>query len=1290
MLVLQREDTNPLIPLPKWWSTTLCATFDSSINLDRHFLYEIETKTCIASIDESVLDHKDYTIDTLGLIYAQKFDNTLNFRELPVSLLRLYFTGQRRFTRCVRKIQIPVLDQLYRVVEQDYDLRDAPEAHTIYIEELNEKEGEFLDWSYVKKCNQLQAYFIHLFDLCFSSFEYCLTRIIKSGDNMWYLFDLFDALENDTYWAGFPIPPTMKLYMEAKRKGLSSLPPISKLNLFVWLTCVWRMNVTKTIENVIKPWETPAAQEWLCYQFKLFRDTHLDILTMMLKNNIYDDETLFSSGLFTNFYPSSHRVCCAEELPDFICYATDNDKTGSNLKERGDKDSKMGHIYVNKTGANICKIRNLFDIIIRYGEEDPLIYDSLKNVLKCVLLGNLPKSRGSLDIMARIRVNLSFFPEEADAVISEAEFVEITKSKSLKRKRAKKKTKAELVYVKTRFKLWLLLCRHFVLYLLKEFHFYIANSSQCFADMLSTDYKFLQYTDIVLIGNGRCRNIISRQCKQLPLDKPLDWTVIEFEEKAVGKYDVKSGEIKKCHAWALKVARKVQKDDFMKILAKKMTGIEESIKLPANYTPFYFVASKGEQRSVTQSIEVKELDEICHYMARTKNRIMETRHFQVIGMSREGLEELRKWVFFYHVYDIPDNKLKNLIMEFQENNFRDFMILKTVIYLIEYHTNEQVTHLPISFAKKQIHNQRKLLSIQDWESTPPLLGFAYRCPGDHKFANPILEPLGNVSNTVDSTYNTSASSKQSTKCPLSFKKDNFGQISTRLITNEVATPQETKEKSKTKSKKKKKDKDRHKDEEEEEEAKEKEKEDGNKRGRRVKSKKTKKSDKPGITNANVTSCFLNTAFYNMEDGRLYCSKTSSQNNKEEPIYSFVDSMKPMTGAAAVASEEVVNAIVSGTIARGQIIMRKKDGSSIVRSSKRVVLRANSKQIEWEAEFKDKENKKTTKERKKRGSSGRSNSHSVFLNTSKEQAAEKLRWLMARREFAIAESNERLGDSVVMMCRNEEDPSLVTTASCLTTTTTTTTTSISTEDALEHPKKKSGKNQKKIIYSHAIQPILDLNYTCNTELKPVDMIGIIAKGGAVWCTECPSMTLFRDYNCTSYGIMCGHHKTASDYDQDPRFKGDKRALKYMALKKEMLINTQKDEAYYRHYDYIQEIEDSDEEKGSISKTKNTSSSTSNESNALAPSSGTLKNQLHPLDIVLHGIIKYTNNENACVYCQRAVSKFRISVIGYHYKIIKLSLCKTCFDHCRTQSRTHIASSLHTIYNHLKEKVGFKPT
>jgi hypothetical protein len=1102
--------------------------------MDRHFLAAIDSNVCIGSVDEGARDTPHAITESLSLILAQKFASQLDFRELPVSLLRLYFTGQKRLRRFITCIPNYMLKELLHIISLD----------TVDL---------FIPDEYSDQCSLVERYFIDVLDTSLCAFERSLSTVVcalHTTDKAWRRFNLLNSLEKDPFWTNLPRPMLTTGGTPQKH--------------CIWLTCVWRINVSLLIERYLKPWESEKAHEWISYRLKLFRASHLDLMSIMVKHSVYDDTTLLRGGeassLFWSTYPGCARICCAEEMPDFVSYATDNFKTGSELKERSTLEDMIGHIFVNKTAPNICKIRNSFDIMIRYGEEYPILYDLLKNVLKCTLLGHLPNARGTLNMVAAIKVNLSFNADEADKIIPEEEWLVATKDKSVKRQRSKKKEKDELIYVKTPFKLFLLLCRHFVLFRLKEFFFYIAESSGCFNEMLSIDHKFLQYKEIVKMGNGRCLNELSRQAATRAWHLPFDWSVIEYEKKSNVTYDIKSGEIKKFHAWALKLSRKVWKGNFVEILSKKMTNTEMAIDMSNGkattepYVPFYYIDNDedgggggGETASADRIISLGELHFICWCMSKSPSRILETRWFKVIGMSREGVATVREWLYYYEEHSIPDNSLKDLIAEFQAHSMKDYMILKTVLKLIAYYKTEQIFHLPVEYAKRQIYALRNLLHVEEWEPTPPLLGFVYQCPGCLKYANTVVEPLDDRP-----------------RCPLHCS---VPLIYAASFAAAISTPAKPVAKKKCLAKKKKKIK------------------------KATTQKAQQQQQQQQQPNTMPTSCFLNMAFYNMHDGGLYCSKYSAGYKH------------------ALAKEDTPEA---GT----RIIMRRHDNGIVVRSNKTLLVyegdeRAkNARACRYRDDDED-------------GGGG------LFYNqkSNLDRQSKKDEWLLQIRESEFDPGNddmlEEFGNDAgeviepIKEAGEEEGDK--------------------GSDVKVSDKKvaTTTKNtNKKVILGRVNDAITGFNYTCNRQLQLIDFIGIIKNGKAL-CVECGSMTEVKNFNINNQGITCNRHRFVLDDLTTP--------IKMSTIKRNHLFTTTPESTKSNKY------------------------------------------ELHPLDIVRKDSLVDTPHyleTSQCTYCNEGAARCRLAVIGHRFKLIKVSLCRPCFEICRGFSKQIITAK--ELLHHLKEK------
>lgn len=756
------------------WYRKFQNAFDKNVVLDRHYLFDIETYTRISNlivVDSHGNRMEDYSDDFLQLILVRdtEIPMNLNFRELPVALLRLHFTGRDRFTKWLNKIPVWDTKEILSMMKDDGypDYRDTGDYH--------------------QQQEHIRAYFVMMIDMCFCSFErslYHLTQIVTTNKNQWPSGRLLQTLENDDYWHNFPKP--------VEEEGGSH---------FIWLTCVWRIHVSRIMENLLKPWRDTEECETVCYRLKLFRSTHLDLLSAMVGTSCYNDATLVDNGVLYKKYPSAHRVCCAEELPCLVSYTFDNFKTGSNLKERCSLNDRIGHIVTNKPMPNICKVRNVHKIIRRYGNNDKVIFDLVKLISKCVLLGNLPHTKGSLNIMAEIIINRSFDDEVADTIhttprvktqpLSPLEKKKLMKKKKGKKKkgkgRKKKKSGGESSSSSshddddgddddgddedskgdTYFTRWLYDRRHFVLSILKEELFYTAETSGCFNEVLGQNNKWLQHKEIVRAGMGRCRDEIARQCRVNSIDTPIDWTRIEYIYKQ-DKYDIKTGIIMNVHTLLLKTTEKVKKDSFENILMKKMTSIEGGIAFSTNdmkkddgnttntTSTSTTTTTDDEYEEVVEEegecinhlnfirdghITLDQLHFIAWTMAMSNKPIMETKWFQVVGMTYNGVMRLRDWIFCYYEYDIPDNALRKWITAFQRDSMNDYIILKTMIKLIIYYRKYHIFHFPSSYAVRQTHALRRILCREALDPTPPLLGVCYICPGCLRFANHVINPF---------------------------------------------------------------------------------------------------------------------------------------------------------------------------------------------------------------------------------------------------------------------------------------------------------------------------------------------------------------------------------------------------------------------------------------------------------------------------------------------------------------------------------------------------------------------
>jgi hypothetical protein len=1117
------------------WLTRLQYRFCRPLLLDRHWLHELEENLCIGSLDQGTRAY--YTIDTLRHILAIRYSLRLQTREFPVSLLRLYFAGQQHLCGLIDNIDLTSLIQLGELAHQDqhsYSQQLQPLFHD-ELESLQHKQQKTFVHSYI--CRVL--------DLALCSFERTLCLLHTIPQEEWPQFGLEEALKQDPFWKAVP------------QSMLEQLPHSKLL-----YACVWRCHVTLQLERLMQPWLDESQREWLQYQTQLFRDTHLDLFSVMWFHKCYDDEVLAQHLLPLN-WPACDRVCCAGELPDMASYMLDNFKTGSHLKSRKSLREKVGHILFNKTMNNICKDRNFFDITVRDGEQDELIYDLIKLIALCVLLGNLPKTRGSPCLMMRIRCVVSFWPEMADRVLSEQELAEqlpihrnpqAMEQAKREKKRAKeearrtppekieqllqqlKRKQEKASYEKTCFKILILKCPYTIASWMKEFMFSVMEGAYTVDELLSANLKWRHYKDVVRMANGKCRQELQRQICEKP-DSPLDHSIIESVEKPPGRsYEIKRGKMIDYHACTLFLTTKAIKREWSGTVTVKSIGTEEDIpqQLLDTVKPIY---RENDDDPTDYRPSLEELHIVCWYMAKKlqQNPVLETRWFQVLGMSKEGCEDLREWLFSYCTEEVADDSMKRDTTAFRTRSMHDYILMRTVFEMVNYERRKcRLFFLPVEMAVRQIHALRtRQLCLHDWEPTPPLLGIAYQCYGCMKFANAVVQPLNFV--------------MQSNYCELVRRKNNiYNEIYPRAthpqldgFTNhnlvlgtkdyrlrvleyyhtqvartgigknerhDVRDPDYDKEK--------------HIEELEDEEYKKR--------------------------RENIS--FLNVTFYNVEDDRLYCVRSRRQrvivrreSTSEANVIMHCTKRPTRIESTHFTTRTVIDTPGSSSNSNNSNNNKEQQNSH---TSQRKRKKNTAPTLEDEDE--DAENEETERTDEPEDFRPTYESNPLLFNPSVATLREKGREYLS--QWFSGQTNTVMMDTDTTSSSSSTQYYSATTTATTTTNNTPTsgekrTTTPTTATAASQKKVEPAPENKKKFIMRAVSEPLSRIYNCQKPLEKIDMVGIV-KNGKVLCVECGVMTEHCSFSMSPHGPVCMRHANVAFTRNHPVWQMDSPTAVFM--------------------------------------------------------------------------------------------------------------------------------------------------
>lgn len=544
----------------------------------------------------------------------------------------------------------------------------------------------------------------------------CFARLIERDrheETGWYLADLFSCLvgHKDAWWQGVPLPDWLP-------RDLATFGRVTewavKENRILWLTMVWRIHVARQLlrgEFMILPDAEDRGvvhqfgrEGWLSYQVTLFGDTHLRALAFACLHDKYDDSFL-TYQVFKAHYPNVSGVMCAEELPDLVPLLPFSDLWYDLGVKKAESSTVRFyvHIFLSKVLNHVCQIRGLNKIVADKSEEEPVVRELFRNVVYCFLLGNARGCEGRCRMAARLRLTMVHHTRTyATAPIFHA---------------------------------WVQQVRHFVLFLLREWHFYTMEQ----ADMeriYSTNRNRQQFIRLVRNGTRDCREYISRACAANFFGGPIDWTVIEasipVKTKRPGASDKISGLIAGSHTRALATNLRSRKHlTFGILLLKKMTAVEK--KFPPPTTSEQWAQLEKEDPPAWYDA----LHLIAWYLAKHRNGYLECAFLKALGMTATGVRMVYRWLIDYYEYQAAENGFKKKTSELYAANPRDFIILKRLLQTIEYYRMQGMYMLSVERWRSNVEGLRKRLVMEEWMPTPPELGLVYVCRGCHRIANPI-------------------------------------------------------------------------------------------------------------------------------------------------------------------------------------------------------------------------------------------------------------------------------------------------------------------------------------------------------------------------------------------------------------------------------------------------------------------------------------------------------------------------------------------------------------------------
>ena len=538
-------------------------------------------------------------------------------------------------------------------------------------------------------------------------------------------------------------PPDLAAIAEAVRAAALEQEDTS---FVLWSVAMFRCGGALLFEHALHwPGGGDANAAVAAYKLRLFRDTHLDLLTHCVEGGRYDDAHLLAAAPIDEarerqkrprtprpalpwlalLYPQANRVCCAEELPDLVPalplsnphYDTGNKKAQETVVQA------IVHPYICKVMNQACQRRQFGEILKRNEARFPVVGRLTRLIVRCVALGNLPHGViHPLPLAARVRVNAALGPAAGG---------------------------------EERFRTWAYEHRLTVLFALREFYFYTAESNGLMDALLGHSTKWPRFKVIVRVANGDWRQEVARQTAAdggSGFWRAVDWDVWERRVARARGAPLVLGRMIHYHDQSLSTFVKLRKGRFEEVLLKKMTAVEQSLALD---TPAALAWLRADRRMDYLHLVAWVAARRSHapFAARRDRLLFRSRPLLALGLTRAGLAMLRDWLLAYHEYEMHDNAFKEKIVALARNDWRDYVLLKTFLRLFAHYRASchggGLSFLPIEHARAQVCALRASLAIEPWTATPPLLGVVYYCEGCMTLANTAVKPTVTMHGTAD-------------------------------------------------------------------------------------------------------------------------------------------------------------------------------------------------------------------------------------------------------------------------------------------------------------------------------------------------------------------------------------------------------------------------------------------------------------------------------------------------------------------------------------------------------------
>ena len=447
------------------------------------------------------------------------------------------------------------------------------------------------------------------------------------------------------------------------------------------------------------------------YRLQLLVDTHLPLCDFMRRSGLYADAEL-QDPMRNNddlVLPAAQQyaprdvgaVAHCGDLPD-LTPLVDKGNVWYDVRPKAREETMIGALIhiLSKTQPHKCQLRNFMRILRRYFAMFAPMVALFRAVIEVALLGNYPHAAHRPRFETRVHLYASF---RSGALTDDLLFK------------------------------WMMENEQVVYYATKEYYTFLV---EC------------QYAlDVMLCATGHWREI--KRCTVRAMD--IARTALDSgAEREREPFLAVERDLKQIHQQSLPWLTKLCKGTFVDMLVQEMARYYEKHVVNKRSTSAQsseraladaagYGGDDGDDEQQRCLLDDMRLVVEQRFPAHQQNAL-ELRWLKVFGISRTGLDAVRRLYVEYERRTVADNAIARRIGGIYEERAYDFHLLRVFFGMVHRRRSFACYRLSSDYAERQRDALRRRLSLAPWEALPPEADTFHYCTACRRWLHPVVDP----------------------------------------------------------------------------------------------------------------------------------------------------------------------------------------------------------------------------------------------------------------------------------------------------------------------------------------------------------------------------------------------------------------------------------------------------------------------------------------------------------------------------------------------------------------------